>query len=114
MWDVILEDILPNALMIGVDYELFWTLNPKSLAPFVKAFELKEKHSDTMAWLSGLYVRSAIVSAMNKDAKYPTHPISDNVKKRDLTPEDRMNIIKDRFLANVELINSNIESKQGE
>lgn len=109
--DTIENELLPNALMMGVDYELFWTLNPKTLSPFIRAFELKELYDDRMAWLQGVYVKTAIVSAMNKECKYFEEPISiknrGKISKSEETPEDRQKLIKERFLAQVTRINSN-------
>lgn len=101
--------------MIGVDYELFWTLNPKSLAPFVKAFELKQQHEDTLAWVQGIYIKRAIVSAMNKEAKYPNKPMMETytgkAKVVEETPEERQQFIKDMFLIRMETINSKFKKE---
>jgi len=90
--------------MIGVDYELFWTLNPKSLSPFIKAFSLKQKYDDTVAWNIGKYVRIAIGSCLSKSTKYPTKPDSQNGGTKDMTADEikkkmfeRMGIINTRF-----------------
>ena len=64
--------------MIGVDYKLFWKLNPKTLSPFIKAFELKQKHDDHLAWQQGAYIRMAILSSMDTKNKYPEKPMLAN------------------------------------
>jgi len=99
------DEVLPNALMIGVDYDLFWTLNPKSLSPFVKAFSLKQKHEDALAWSQGIYIRLAISSCLNKASKYPEKPMmADKIK---VEPEKPMSMeeIKRRFMAHANDIN---------
>ena len=64
--------------MIGVEYDLFWTLNPKSLQPFIKAFNLKKNYDNSLCWQQGAYIRLAIASALNKSAKYPNKPFGIN------------------------------------
>jgi len=46
--------------MIGVEYDLFWRLNPKSLTPFVKAFSMKAKYEDSLAWTMGMPSRPMV------------------------------------------------------
>lgn len=94
--------------MIGVDYEFFWTLNPKSLMPFIKAFDLKQKYDDKVAWLNGLYVRMAILNSFTKNSKYPNNPLMSK-EVNIITPEDKQNEIKRKFLQQVELINTRFE-----
>lgn len=91
--------------MIGVDYELFWTLNPKSLTPFVKAFDLKMKYDDKVAWQLGVYVKMAITSSFDKNAKYPTSPAMSS-KSAVETPEERQARIKEKMFQQMALINS--------
>jgi len=92
--------------MIGVDYELFWTLNPKSLSPFIRAFELKRKYESALAWEYGVYVKKAITSSFSKEDKYPTSPIGSEPKK--VTPDEKMNQIKNKFLAQMVNINGRL------
>lgn len=97
--------------MIGVNYDLFWTLNPKSLSPFIKAFSLKEKYDDRMAWHSGLYIKMAIASALSKDNKYPSTPILG--QKLVLTDEEKMERFKQIMKERMSIINSRFE-KEGD
>ena len=110
------DTILPNALSIGVDYDLFWSLNPKSLEPFVKAFSLKEKHADYLAWLQGKYIQMAVGSTLSKEVKYPSKPFLESVdieKSIVMTEEERklkeMENMKARILAHVVKINANMK-----
>lgn len=98
MYHRIMDEILPNALMMDVDYKLFWELNPEELIPFIKAFSLKRKQADVSAWQQGMYIRMAITSSFNKDAKYPTKPM---MATQEETPEDVQERIKQRFMDQV-------------
>lgn len=89
--------------MIGVDYDLFWKLTPKTLAPFVKAFHLQQKREDEQAWLHGVYVRQAILSAMSKDVKYPKVPMTHETKQATQSQ------IKERFMRHANLLNKRFE-----
>lgn len=92
--------------MMGVDYELFWTLNPKSLTPFIKAFVLKQKQADRLAWQSGMYIRMAIASNFGKQAKYPTHPFLEDARTIEVDPEEQQHLIKDKFMIRMKQLNS--------
>lgn len=89
--------------MIGVDYELFWTLNPKSLSAFIKAFSLKQKYDDAMAWQAGMYIKLAIASSLGKDNKYPKKPFLENESEQKPMSQEE---IKRRFMIHAQLINS--------
>lgn len=63
--------------MMGIEYETFWTLNPNTIKPFVKAFELSKEYDDTMLWMQGQYIQLAVASVMDgKNNKYPTKPLT--------------------------------------
>lgn len=108
MYDKIMEDVLPSALSIGVDYGLFWELNPKSLEPFVKAFSLSQENIDRNNWLQGMYIKMAIVSSMDKKTNYPTKPFSEKASKK-LSPREHMLEIRDKVLRTANVINSNFK-----
>lgn len=90
--------------MIGVDYELFWTLNPKSLSPFIKAFSLRMKYDDKVAWQHGIYVKLAIASSFNKNSKYPTSPSMSSIPVVE-TEKDKQNKIKEKMFQQMSLLN---------
>jgi hypothetical protein len=105
-----MDEILPNALMIGVDYDLFWTLSPKSLKPFIKAFHLRQDYERFQAWQIGAYVQQAIGASLSKDAKYPKPPeigVTEKImsKGKDELEKSNQQLIRDKFLAQVNLIN---------
>ena len=85
---MLIEDVLPGALAIGVPYETFWKLNPLSLSAYEKAHklkaEVKAQEIDSIAWLNGAYVRSAVASALNKKAQYPKKPYGVNKPEESL------------------------------
>lgn len=90
--------------MMGVDYDLFWKLNPKSLAPFVKAFEMKWKHEDEVNHQLGVYIQLAIASCLDgKKVQYPKVPFSQkNTTKRNMSAEE----IKQKMLSRMAVLNS--------
>ena len=92
--------------MMGVDYELFWTLNPITLSPFIKAFDLKIKNDDMVAWQHGLYVKMAIASSMDKDTKYPSQPFTSENKVEEVVMSSEE--IKARVMNKMKFINSQI------
>lgn len=71
---------MPEALAIGVDYVLFWSLNPKRLEPFIEAFKqkmkLRQEEMNVQTWMTGMYVTHAIASCFGKNHQYPNSPIS--------------------------------------
>lgn len=110
MIDNITENILPQALMIGVEYDLFWTLNPKSLNPFVKAFELEQKQKDSENWQLGMYIKLAVGSSLNAKIKYPKEPLSGKLSDELVDNEERAKRkqmeIQSKFLMDMEILNS--------
>lgn len=90
--------------MIGVQYDVFWDLNPKTLSPFIKAFTLKQRYDDSIAWQHGFYIKIAIASALNKNANYPQKPLSTSVEEYQ-SDEDRQKIIKERFMKHAKQLN---------
>ena len=55
---------MPNAIAMGVSYELFWHLNPKKLKAFYDAEKIKRINFDTQMWFMGQYVKSAVGTAV--------------------------------------------------
>ena len=79
--------------MIGVNYELFWTLSPPKLEPFIEAFKQKQiAKRDEMnlnAWLNGAYVANAISACFGKNGQYPSEPmvLGERDEERELNNE---------------------------
>lgn len=65
---------------MGVDEATFWTLNPRRMKAYTRAYELKEQERDRHLWTLGQYVMSAfsvvLDHSFNKNAqsKYPEKP----------------------------------------
>ena len=55
---------LPEALAMGIDYDLFWKLNPHKLEPFLRAREIKMKRKNEEMWLQGMYIFNAVSVAL--------------------------------------------------
>ena len=70
---------LPEGIYIGVDYELFWRLNPNKLNAFIEAYrkklEEKQQHINLQAWLNGMYNAHAISACLSDKHSYPQKPI---------------------------------------
>lgn len=90
--------------MMGVEYDLFWTLNPKSLEPFIEAFSIQREYDDLVSWREGMYIRLAVASILDSKSEYPKEPFGmDNEPE---TAEDRETQIRNRFLEQMVVINS--------
>lgn len=91
---MIWEEYLPMSLSIDVEWELFWHLNPKKLAPFIEAHKKKLKEIDSLihSWV-GTYGISALTTAISK------------CFSRHSTAE----YIKDSIMANALMSDSDIE-----
>lgn len=102
---------MPNALTIGVPYELFWRLNPTKLKPFYTAFENKRKLRDEESWLYwGNYGLSALQTVMShfgaglsgkkSDVEYIKKPIhrQENNKAEELTEEEKKQQTEQLFM----------------
>ena len=97
--------MLPNALTIGVSYELFWHLNPTKLKPFYTAFENQRKMRDEENWIVwGTYAMSmfstVLASAFNKNsqAKYIEKPVYQSAKENQITQKEKEQKIEQLFM----------------
>lgn len=95
--------------MIGVDYDLFWNLNPKSLKPFIKAFDLKQRYDDMVGWTNGLYIQMAVASLLDKKVQYPKKPFT-SISKVTVSPAEE---IRNKMLLRMKILNSRF-NKGGE
>lgn len=98
---------------MGVDYNTFWTLNPKKLMPFITAYNEKRQDeanwADYVAWLHGLYTLEAITSILPKSkVKYPEQPRS--MPKR--SEEEAFERKKKKLEAAVEAFNAGFKTKK--
>ena len=73
------KEVVPNCIAMGISYEQFWHLNPRTLECHVKAHQLKLKDADMMNWYMGQYMVSAIASCFDKKAEYVKKPFLENI-----------------------------------
>lgn len=60
-----MQNILPTYLSIGVSEERFWDGTPEDLKPYVIAFNNMQKRNDENNWQLGMYVQSAVSTAVS-------------------------------------------------
>lgn len=100
---------LPNALAVGVPYEVFWHLNPKKLESFYDAYKIKQKMRDEEAWANNIYTLRAFqvvmaqfgagLSGKRSTAQYFEKPLMGEVsRQRELTEEEKQREV-DKFFA---------------
>ena len=53
-------------LALDMSEDLFWTLNPKRLHPYIEADKMKQEKRDTEMWRMGMYVQNAVAVAVDK------------------------------------------------
>ena len=107
---------LPEAMSIGVDYTVFWGLNPKKLEIFAKAYrkrienemKLKREEINFSAWLTGAYIGEMASSLLSKRHKYPKAPHS----LEEPTEEEHMSQIKSKFLSWSNKVNAQIAVRE--
>ena len=61
-------------LAIGVSEQIFWTLNPTKLKPYIEGKRKKDIEQDYFNWMLGAYIKSSVLSALDKRNKYPDKP----------------------------------------
>lgn len=110
---------MPNALAIGVPYELFWELNPHKLKAFYKAYEIHKKILDEEMWIMGAYVNNAVLSAVEHNlagkkakTKYLEQPFLKQEQTEELKQAEKMKQVKALFTA-LEIKKANFELSKG-
>ena len=53
-------------LALDMSEDLFWTLNPKRLHPYIEADKMKQENRDAEMWRMGMYVQNAVAVAVDK------------------------------------------------
>lgn len=97
-------------LALGISEELFWTLNPKRLHPYLEAEKLIQEKRDAEMWRMGMYVYDAVRTAVDNvlngrksQAKYMDKPLLEQYKEAKqevaLTEEDEMKQVEAFFLS---------------
>ena len=94
-WEMYCEEIRPYWLMVTKNYgftvdDIDWSC-PADLEPYAKAHEKEIKEKDNLMWQMGLYVQSAVATAIEhnfagKKAKseYLKHPIHEMIEEEEL------------------------------
>ena len=107
MQERIEKEWLPTALVVGVQYNDFWLMNPKRIKSFVSAYEINRKNraeeANLRAWLIGIYVAHAVGSLVSSNNKYPEEPM--DMFGEGMSPEDRQAQEAELFRAYVAEIN---------
>lgn len=71
-------ELLPRALLWGVPYDVFWSLDLNTIKPFQESYRIKcENNAEIMnhqAWLIGRYVCESIATCFGKNHSYPDKP----------------------------------------
>jgi hypothetical protein len=60
---------------MGVSESQFWEMNPRLLAPFVRAEQIRLERQNQIAWMTGGYIQRAIAASFSRSAEYPEKPI---------------------------------------
>lgn len=55
---------LPDALAIGISYHDFWHMNPHIIKIIAEGYQKKMRLQDEQAWRMGIYVQSAVATAV--------------------------------------------------
>lgn len=106
---LIWKEYLPQALAVGVPYEVFWHLNPKKLESFYDAYRIKQKMKDEEAWVNNIYALRAFqvvmaqfgagLSGKRSTAQYFEKPLmGEATEQRELTEEEKQREV-DKFFA---------------
>lgn len=81
---------LPQALTLGISYNDFWHMNPRIIKIHLKAQKIKEQMIDEKLWRMGLYVESAVATAVEHNlagrktkSKYVEKPLLQQAEERE-------------------------------
>lgn len=88
---------------MGISYEEFWHMNPHILDTIAEGHNLKMKMQDEQMWSMGLYVKSAVFTAVDHalngrkaKSEYIKEPImqsADSDKGRKLTEDEKQKAV---------------------
>ena len=114
---------MPQALSAGVEYDLFWRLNPILIKPFFEACSLSQKRQldmgNTVAWLTGIYMLKAMDACFGKNKRYDDKPIDLRLyDKSDLDQTEQKAVAKKnadaiRFAEFARQFNKNFSDRKG-
>ena len=98
-------------------YETFWHLTPKKLDAFYEAYRIKKDADDEKMWLMGLYIQSAVGTAVEHclagrkaKSKYVDKPLlKDIAEKNRVLSEEELQLQRELFVAKLEVMKTNFE-----
>lgn len=114
---MIIEEVLPAYMVMGVSEEKFWESTPEELKPYAKAYELRQKAKDHDMWQMGIYVMSAVQTAVQNTlfgkkskAEYLKEPLTNKVKpeEKELTEQEKKKG-RESLLIALQLMQANFE-----
>lgn len=78
---------MPHALLWGIPYGVFYSLDLNSIKPFQQSYKLRcEEKAEAInhsAWLIGRYVCESIATCFSKNHSYPDKPYENKEKMED-------------------------------
>ena len=84
---------------MGISEDLFWTLNPHRLKPYLEAEKLRQQQRDSEMWRMGIYVfdgvRAAVENVLNgrkSKLKYMEKPLFEKAEQQsvELSEEEKV------------------------
>ena len=91
------KEWLPYALYLGIDANTFWTLNPRTIQPYVEAHKISVKEQNSFMHLQGIYVLIALQVVLgnmfskkgSKALEYPEKPFELFAEETELTDDEK-------------------------
>ena len=98
------------SLALGITEELFWTLSPSRLYPYLEADKRKQEKRDLEMWRMGFYVQNAVAVAIDKvlngrksTLEYMDKPLLAQVKESqqevELSEDEKMRQVEALFMS---------------
>lgn len=121
------EDSCPFYMAIGMTYEEYWNGPPELAKYYRESYKVKRDMDNQKLWLQGLYfytalcdvspVLNAFAKSGTKPIEYIKRPIDLDEKHAQKTKEEnekeKMNAIKDKMMAFMNVHNDKIKKKKG-
>ena len=85
------SELVPQVMAMGVSYDEFWKLTPRSLKVIVAGYKLRRRVDDEKAWLLGNYIFDAVSIAMGNA-----------FRKKGQKPKEYLQEIKQPFLSKID------------
>lgn len=110
---------LPQALTLGISYNDFWHMNPRIIKIHLKAQKIKEQMIDEKLWRMGLYVESAVATAVEHNlagrkakSQYVKKPFLQEAQiseKKELTEERKAEMENQKLAMTLRIMQANYE-----